>query len=1069
MVDDKVEKVPSTSTLVDPTSSNWARPVLTNARLAVEVFDGTCHFGMWQSEVLDALFQQGLDIAIEESKPEDVEERNWLTINQLACGTIMNDHITSFNQLVFDLMNIDEVFKDQDLALILLGSLPEEYELLETTLLNGKDDVSLSEVCASLYSKELKRKDKHISSSGDAEVLLVRGRSQKKGTDKRWRSKSRQRLSKDECAFCHEKAEANVTKCDDEELYLSLATSSSRNAYEIWLLDSACSHHITPHREWFSNFEEHEEVVYIADETPLTTHGIGSVRLQNKDGTIVTLKGVHYSPKLKKNLIFVGTLESKGFEVRAKDGVMKIISGVLVVIKGIHKINNTYHYKGRTVVRTVADVTDGDRNLKDIKLWHMCLGHAGEKSLNFLIKQGLLKGLSSCKLDLCEHCINGKTTRVKFGTAIHKTQGILDNVHSDVWGPSKTRSLGGRHYYVTFVDDFSQRVWVYTLKRQRMKHFTVIHNTTTEWGGCMQEPNLAGERLECRFIRQMLDYDSLHVFGFAAYYHVKESKLDPRAKKALFMRITSGIKGYRLWCPEIKKTIFSRDVTFNESTMLKKVNVEKLDGTPKKVEFERLIVPADREIDDNSLIIEGDFEEEEVQTKEPRQQQHESIATSKPKRNTKRPARLNDTVACTSPIAVDDVPTTYSKALTNLPEGKKAIRCKWVYAKKEGFPGQDDVRYKARLVAKGYAQKEGIDYNDVFSPVVKHSSIRILLALVAQLDLELVQMDMKTTFLHGDLEEEIYMVQPEGFKVAGKEHEVYDMLISLDEIETLKTQLKSEFEMKDLGEAKMILGMEIVRDRKLRKLCLTQKQYLRKVLKHFRFDKQTKRVSTPLASQFKISAAMSPKDDAERAYMEKVPYANAVGSLMYAMICTRPDISHAVEMVSRYMHNPGKGHWQAVKWILRYIHNTVDVGLVFEHGSSQWVAGYCDSDYAGDLDKRRSNRLWLLGELGIKQKFVTMHSDSQSAIHLAKNQVYHARTKHIDVRYHFIREILEEGGVRIQKIHTSKNPADMLTKVVAEIKINEVVFRQGGELLVKWLNWEDMQICKLKEYATYAS
>nr|GEX14097.1 retrovirus-related Pol polyprotein from transposon TNT 1-94 [Tanacetum cinerariifolium] len=230
MVDDKVEKVPSTSTLVDPTSSNWARLVLTNARLAVEVFDGTGHFGIWQSEVLDALFQQGLDISVEESKPEDVEEKNWLTIN---------------------------------------------------------------------------REDKQISSSGDAKVLLVRGHSQKKGTDKRWRLKSRQRLRKDECAFCREKghwkrdcprlktkdnhykgkvvAESNVTKCDDEESDLSLATSSSRNAYEIWLLDFACIHHITPHREWFSNFEENEEVVYTTDETPLTTHGIGSVRLQNED------------------------------------------------------------------------------------------------------------------------------------------------------------------------------------------------------------------------------------------------------------------------------------------------------------------------------------------------------------------------------------------------------------------------------------------------------------------------------------------------------------------------------------------------------------------------------------------------------------------------------------------------------------------------------------------------------------------------------------------------------------------------------------------------------------------
>ncbi|PWA63044.1 Retrovirus-related Pol polyprotein from transposon TNT 1-94 [Artemisia annua] len=291
MADGKVDK-PSTS--VDPTSPSWARPVLTNARLAVEVFDGTGHFGMWKSEVLDALFQQGLDIAIEESKPENVEERNWLTINRLACGTVrsclsrekryafsketsayklwvaleekflkkncqnklfmkkrlfrftyvpgttMNDHITSFNQLVADLMNMDEVFKDQDLALILLGSLPEEYELLETTLLNGKDDVSLSEVCAALYSKELRRKDKQISSGGDAEVLLVRGRSQKKGTDKRWRSKSRQRLSKDELfmisCYCGAFKRNALQAFDQRQQGLVHAAPSTHNinATQVW-------------------------------------------------------------------------------------------------------------------------------------------------------------------------------------------------------------------------------------------------------------------------------------------------------------------------------------------------------------------------------------------------------------------------------------------------------------------------------------------------------------------------------------------------------------------------------------------------------------------------------------------------------------------------------------------------------------------------------------------------------------------------------------------------------------------------------------------------------------------
>ncbi|PWA59050.1 Retrovirus-related Pol polyprotein from transposon TNT 1-94 [Artemisia annua] len=319
MVDGIVDK-PSAS--VDPTSPSWARPVLTNAILAVEVFDGTSHFGMWQSEVLDILLQHKLDIAIEEihsclsreqryafSKEKSayklrvaLEEKflknncqNKLFMKKrlfrftYVPGTTMNSQITSFNQLVTDLMNMDEVFKDQDLALILLGSLPEEYELLETTLLNGKDDVSLSEVCVALYSKGLRRKDKHISSSGDAEVLLVRGCSQKKGTDKRWRSKSRQRLNKDE--YCpklktkenHYKgkaiAEVNVTKYDDEESDLSLATSSTKNASDVRLLDSACSHHITPHREWFDDRDDspvveggYEEEEVQTEEPPQQQH-----------------------------------------------------------------------------------------------------------------------------------------------------------------------------------------------------------------------------------------------------------------------------------------------------------------------------------------------------------------------------------------------------------------------------------------------------------------------------------------------------------------------------------------------------------------------------------------------------------------------------------------------------------------------------------------------------------------------------------------------------------------------------------------------------------------------------
>ena len=311
---------------------------------------------------------------------------------------------------------------------------------------------------------------------------------------------------------------------------------------------------------------------------------------------------------------------------------------------------------------------------------------------------------------------------------------------------------------------------------------------------------------------------------------------------------------------------------------------------------------------------------------------------------------------------------------------------------------------------------------------------------------------------------------------------VDDMLIAAKsqvEIDILKAQMSKEFEMKDLGKAKKILGMEISRDRERGKLWLSQKQYLKRILQRFGMYDDTKPVSTPLAPHLKLSSQLSPTTDEEREYMAKVPYANAVGSLMYAMVCTRPDISHVVSIVSRYMHDPGKGHWQAVKWILRYLQNAMDVGLTFEQDKSlgKCIVGYCDSDYAGDLDKRRSTTgylftltkapvswkstlqstvalstteaeymaiteavkeaIWLHGllkDLGVSKKQLNVYSDNQSAIHLAKNQVFHSRTKHIDVRYHFVREILEEEEILLQKIDTKENPADMLTKVVTRAK-----------------------------------
>jgi hypothetical protein len=210
--------------------------------------------------------------------------------------------------------------------------------------------------------------------------------------------------------------------------------------------------------------------------------------------------------------------------------------------------------------------------------------------------------------------------------------------------------------------------------------------------------------------------------------------------------------------------------------------------------------------------------------------------------------------------------------------------------------------------------------------------------------------------------------------------------------------------------------------------------------------------------------------------MAQVPYASAVGSLMYAMVCTRPDIAQAVGVVSRYMANPGREHWQAVKWILRYLRGTCGVRILYGRGDGRGLTGYCDSDYAGDRDRRRSTTgyvftlgtaavSWrsvlqsvvalstteaeliaaveavkeamylrgLLRDFGVPQETSQVLSDSQSAIHLAKHQAYSSRTKHIEVRDSFLQ--LESKDIELQKVPTEENPADCFTKPVPATKL----------------------------------
>ena len=340
------------------------------------------------------------------------------------------------------------------------------------------------------------------------------------------------------------------------------------------------------------------------------------------------------------------------------------------------------------------------------------------------------------------------------------------------------------------------------------------------------------------------------------------------------------------------------------------------------------------------------------------------------------------------------------------------MECKWLYKLKEGISASDPIKFKARLVAKGYTQRAGIDYNEIFSPVVKFKTIRMMLAIMVHYDLELEQLDVKTAFLHGNLDEKIYMSQPAGFIdsahpdfvcllkkslyglkqsprqwykrfdifvlsigftrskydscfyfMSSENVSVYlllyvdDMLIisqSKSKIAELKVFLNSEFDMKDLGNARKILGMMIDRDRIRNKLKVHQFPYLQKSVAKFEMT-NCKSVSVPLAGHFILSKLQCPKTDSEFVQMENIPYANAIGTIMYSMISTRPDLSYSISLLSRYMSNPGKAHWDALKYLLRYINSTLHTGLCYEKRKNALdLVGFVDSDFAGDRDSRKS-------------------------------------------------------------------------------------------------------------------
>lgn len=475
--------------------------------------------------------------------------------------------------------------------------------------------------------------------------------------------------------------------------------------------------------------------------------------------------------------------------------------------------------------------------------------------------------------------------------------------------------------------------------------------------------------------------------------------------------------------------------------------------------------------------------------------------------------------------------------LVPLPQGRKTVSCKWVLRTKVKPDGSLD-RYKGRLVARGFSQTHGVDYHETYSPVVRYESIRTILSLAASTDMEICQFDVKTAFLYGDLHEEVYMTQPEGYedgtdnvcllkkslyglKQAPRQWNIkfHTFLVSFglvrseadqsvyfsssksstiilalyvddgllccsprDLMHRLLKELETQFEVK-VDDPQVFVGLEIKRQRDKRLITINQQGYIGRILARFNMS-DCKSCVTPGESTVKLTKSMKDVDDCgdSKEDMTNIPYREAVGSLMFLMHCSRPDIAFEVTKVAQFCENPQPPHWKRVKRIMRYLKGTQDYALHFGCKINDLsLTAYCDSDWAGDPETRRSTSgflvmfgrgpvswntrqqktvalssteaeymsavevvkeiKWmkqLLTDIGQRQLASTttcIFCDNQGAICLSKSPNFHGRTKHIDVKHHFIRQEQEDGVISIDYISTNHQPSDMMTKSLVSSKL----------------------------------
>lgn len=616
--------------------------------------------------------------------------------------------------------------------------------------------------------------------------------------------------------------------------------------------------------------------------------------------------------------------------------------------------------------------------------------------------------------------------------------------------------------------------------------------------------------------------EKFRVFGSAAYCHIpkqKRVKLDWKSTKNVMVGYAPN--GYRLWDSENRKIVIARDVIFDErlkspgaspvcasdesSILIEQEKADDNDGLVIEAPIINNESDASGQVNEmsNSHLHDNFLNNSNMTddldgaiTEGGESDSNDDTVINSPNlrrstRETRKPDRYGDAVSYTAMALsaedyIDDVPLSIvdikfrpdsakwmeavnremnsllqnnTWVLTELPEGRSTVDCKWVFKRKHDQNGLP-CEYKARLVARGFSQRKGFDYQETYSPVAKIASFRILLAIAAQFNLEIHQMDVKTAFLNGNLNEEIYMTQPDGFakdnlvcklnksiyglKQAsrmwndrfhqfivklGFQRSEYDyclyviqdnnitvyLLLYVDdlilvgnnliEINRIKSLLSAEFEMKDMKELKYFLGISIERDIGNGTLFISQEAYLKNVLKRFGME-NCKGTRTPMELNVQL-----PRD--ENAAKTSMPYKELIGCLMYVVLTSRPDLSASVNYLSQFQSCATDTHYQHLKRILRYIKQTAGLKLIYQRTeSAEPLIGYADADYANDQNDRKSISGFVFKVFG---STITWSSRKQNTIALSSTEAEYIALSSAACEAVWIRGFLQDIGIKIEK------------------------------------------------------